>query len=447
MGHLVTGWWRRGGLWDTVLSRVLRHTGVLFGANVLASIIGLATLALASRGLGMEGLGILVTIVAFVAVIDQFVNFQAWQAVVRFGAEALEKKRDDDFCILVRVGFFVEIVAAIVGTAVALLILVPVARKASWSDSITLLAGGYSLSLLVRVTGTPTAVLRLFNRFDLTAVQTVLAALIKLIGVAIGFARGAGVGAYVLIWAISDVIGRILLIAFALGELKRRGFGAGLRGGMRGVLGRFPDIWGVVWTANASDAIRVVTRDLDLFLVGLLLGPSSTAVYKIAKQVADIPGRFANPLLQVLYPYLARLWSRGDAGAFSVAGKTVAVCMGTIGVVLLLVSVAAGERLLVLAFGPEFGGAYTALCILMLAYCIFYFGIHLRPAALALGMHREVLRTSVFATVLFCIAYFPLIKLFQVNGAAMAHVIFFAAWCGFLGHKLRSKGLRGVEAL
>jgi O-antigen/teichoic acid export membrane protein len=428
------------GMYDGLLLQLFRHTGILFGANILAAVLGLATLALATRGLGAEHLGVLVMIVAYVAVIDQFVNLQAWQAVIRFGAEALEKNETEDFRILVRAGFYLEVVSAIAGTLIAILLVLPVSKYADWNSDITLWVIAYSLSILFRITGTPTAVLRLFDRFSLVAVQTVLAAFTKLLGVAIGFAFDAGLAVYIIIWAGSDILGRVLLILFSFVELRKRGYAQILGGSVRGVSRRFPDIWGVVWTVNLSDAMRVVTRDLDTLVVGVFLGPSSTAMYKVAKQVADIPGKFANPLLQILYPYLARLWSRGEKKAFNATGRAVAIAMGCVGALFLALSLLVGEGLLTVGFGSDFGGASTTLSVLMFAYCIFYFGIHLRPKAMALGLHREILNVSMLATALFCVAYFPLVAILDVNGAAAAHVVFYAAWYISLQGVIRKRG-------
>jgi O-antigen/teichoic acid export membrane protein len=414
--------------YDALLHQMLRHTGVLFAANVLSAVLGVGALALAARGLGADGLGILVMIVTYVTVIDQFVNFQAWQAVIKFGADALEKKLHGDFGLLVRAGFYLEVVTALVGTILAVLVLVVVSQFAHWGGEITILAIGYSLSILFRVTGTPTAVLRLFDRFGLVAAQVVIAAAIKLVGVSVGFVFDASLVAYVCIWALSDILGRLLLIAFSMIELGNRGFRGILKGGIKGVSQRFPDIWSVVWTVNLSDTVRVATRELDTLLIGLMLGPASTALYKIAKQVSDIPGKFANPLQQVLYPYLARLWSRGEVVAFNRYGTVVSLAMASAGVLFLILFAVAGERILILLFGGEFAAASDTLIIMLIAYCVFYLGIHLRPKALILGLHRAILVIYVVATVLFYAGYFSLISAYGISGAATAHVVYFVTW-------------------
>ena len=415
-------------MYDALLQQMLRHTGVLFAANILAAVLGVASLALAARGLGADNLGILVMIVTYVTVIDQFVNFQAWQAVIKFGADTLEKKSHDDFRLLVRAGFYLEAVTAIVGTVLAVLVLVVIAQFVEWGGEITILAIGYSFSILFRVTGTPTAVLRLFDSFGLVAAQVVIAAAIKLVGVSTGFVLGASLPAYVCIWALSDILGRLLLVAFSMTELRNRGFQGVLKGGVKGISQRFPTIWSVVWTVNLSDTVRVTTRELDTLLVGLTLGPASTALYKVAKQISDIPGKFANPLQQVLYPYLARLWSRGEVNAFKRYGVVVSLGMASLGALFLVVFAFTGERILILVFGAEFAAASNALTIMLIAYCVFYLGIHLRPKALILGLHREILKVYVVATILFYAGYFPLISAYGIGGAATAHVAYFVAW-------------------
>src|SRR3546814_2966375 len=81
----------------------------------------------------------------------------------------------------------------------------------------------YSVVILFHVSGMPTAVLRLFDRFKLFAWLQFVASLFKLVGVTVAFLSGAGLWAFLVVWALTDVLGKLLLLAVAWRELGRRG--------------------------------------------------------------------------------------------------------------------------------------------------------------------------------------------------------------------------------
>ena len=72
----------------------------------------------------------------------------------------------------------------------------------------------------------------------------------------------------------------------------------------------------LVATLNAGNVARKSTRELDILLVGGVLGPAAASLYHIAKKLGEVLVLAGTPIQQAVYPELARLWVRAEIDAF-----------------------------------------------------------------------------------------------------------------------------------
>src|SRR3546814_3454387 len=77
-----------------------------------------------------------------------------------------------------------------------------------WPEELVSPGALYGLSVLFMVTATPTGLLRLYDRFDLLAVQTNVGALARLAGAAAVFLAGGGITDFLLVWFAASVVAR-----------------------------------------------------------------------------------------------------------------------------------------------------------------------------------------------------------------------------------------------
>lgn len=104
-----------------VFNRLLKNAGKLLSGEVAASGISLITMAFAARALGPEQFGILALIQAYVVIVDKTINFQSWQALIKYGSDALTDRDDNSLKGLIKFGFFLDISTSILGAIVAVL--------------------------------------------------------------------------------------------------------------------------------------------------------------------------------------------------------------------------------------------------------------------------------------------------------------------------------------
>ncbi len=153
-------------LGDSGFGRLMRAAGVLLSSQLVSSMFALLALALTARSLGPTQFGVLVLVQTYVAVVDQLFSFQSWQALIRDGAEFLERGRLGRFSHLVRFTWTLDIAAAIAGGLTAAALASFAGEWLGWDGTILTIAIVYSVVIAFNLTGTPIGILRLFDRFD-----------------------------------------------------------------------------------------------------------------------------------------------------------------------------------------------------------------------------------------------------------------------------------------
>src|SRR3546814_20878139 len=123
---------------------------------------------------------------------DRLVSLQSWHALIKHGADAIAAQLTDELKRLLMLGLRVDMVAAFVGTMIAVAAAHIVARWFGWTDETILMATVYSVVILLHVSGMPTAVLRLFDRFQLFHWPQFVASPFTLVGVTVAFLSRAG---------------------------------------------------------------------------------------------------------------------------------------------------------------------------------------------------------------------------------------------------------------
>ncbi len=412
-----------------VTARLFRNTGILLGGNAASSVLGLGSVALTTRGLGAELFGILALIRAYTLVVDRLLNFQSWQAMIRYGAEALEHNRREDFKRLITFGVLLDAGTAVLGAAIAAAAVHWVGHRQGWDARTVQFAVLYSLTIGFNLSGTPKAILRLFNRFTLLAAQQGLAAAFKLVGVTIAWVSGSGLGTFVAVWMLTDILGYLLLVGMGWRELAQQGFhGVLTRTSPRGIGRQCPGIWGFVWTTKLNGSIRMALKELDTLVVGGLFGAAAAGLYHVAKQCAKIVDQISDPLDDALYPELARLWVSGEVrmmrrlmirGGLLAGGVAVAIWCGVL---------IAGGPFLQTVFGQEFIGAQNVLLWYLLGVVVATLTFPLQSAMLAMGRPQLLFRMNLAAAALYFGSLMALTRLVGLAGAGMAHVVQQLVW-------------------
>jgi O-antigen/teichoic acid export membrane protein len=265
-------------------------------------------------------------------------------------------------------------------------------------------------------------VLRLLERFKAFSVQKTIAALVKLVGVVIALAAGAGLWGFFVVWLVTDIVGRLMLLAFGLQTIRRNGLSGFLRERSEGwaPVARF-----AVWT-NLVTTVALPVKHFDMLLVGALVSVESVGVYRIIKRIATLMTMVSDSVYQVIYPRLAALLATEDIQAALVLARRT-------GAMLLLFTASAavlvalfGRVFMEFVFGEEFADmlSLNTYMFLRAVSCGF---VVVHPLFLALGFVKREVGIIIVSNLLYLAAAFVLGSQLGLIGIVLAYGVQFVS--------------------
>lgn len=426
--------WRPPGLEMIALGldRVLHGGGRLLAGNAGASLITLATYALIARGLGPTDFGRFILILAVVAVLMNLTSFKTWQAFIHFGTQALQEGNAERLCRLVKFGYVVDIASALVGIAIGLVVMSLMAPWFELDAGVVATARLYCLAILVNVTGVPTGILRLFNRFGVIAAQQIGIAALRLAAIA-----GASVltenGALDLhqvltIWLLGELAATVFLLLAGARELRQQGLSGIRYTRLAGLCAENPALLPYVVTTNLHETVRLLTRDGDVVIFGILAGPAPAGLFRLMKQLSGILLRFVDPFSQALYPELARLVANRQGKDMTKLSWHFAIIVAGVSVCLMALFLTIGNSIVFNLYGAEYQSIYLPLLLHLVGTMIAAIAAPMHPMMLALGQPGRSLLALFVGTVVYVGGLFFLVEPYGLLGAAAAYLAFYTVW-------------------
>ena len=409
-------------------SRLIANAARLFSSTTIASLIGIVSFVLTARTLGPTEFGMLVLVFTFASAVIRLCGFQSWQAIIKFASEHREAGAADRVAAIFRFGFLLDFGACLIGAAVAYTGSAAAAELFAWDPKVEAAARLYAIAVLFSLTGTPTAALRLYNRFDLIAWQQVLAAVLKLALVVLVMIYAPTFEGFVYAWIVSHILTHLLLIGLSLGTLyANNSFDPAIRRGARMKDVVSGAVWRFVLITNVDGMVRTV-RELDAQIVALIVDEAAAGLLRIARQIATFVGRFVDAFFVAIYPDLARIASEKRWPVFTRFVRRSAVQVGVFASVFLLAFIAIGEPALRYLFGAEYADAYEATCIFIGAMVVWGFTQPFSPGLMALGAVGRMLLNHVVAAGCYVALLLVLIPQMSYVGAAWAMVGLYCVW-------------------
>lgn len=408
---------------DRPLRRVFENAGWLSGGQVLAGLLGLAAISVTARTLGSELFGVLALIHAYALLVGNLTGFKAWRAVIRYGAMCIQEGRRDDLLGLISGVLLLDFAGASIGVLLAIVAAPWLAPWLGWPDEAVKVGQWYSLIIFFMNTGTPTGILRLFDRFDLSAAQRLVYPSVCLVGALLAYAMEADYKAFAAIWFTASLIDGATIWALGWRELARKGYGVRLRFRLRGLAGPHRGLWRLIWATHLDSSLGAVSGRISTLIIGALLGPAGAGLYQVAARFASALERPVEMLRRSIYPEFARLHAAGDVRGLRRLGFRAALIMGCAAAPILLGIAAFGEPLLHLTVGDAFVGAYDVLVLLIATLAISTFGFPASSLLIAQGRSAALLGVNLVTTAIYAGLLVVLLGPIGLAGAGIAAAV------------------------
>ena len=403
--------------------RIAANTGLMFIGKGGGAVFNLLVMVLATRALPPAELGALFILHAFMLLAAELGTFKSWQALIRFGVPHLASGDTPALHRLLRFTLGLDIVTALFGSVVAAGFLWVGHGLLQLESAYLPIALAYCLLIALRLRSSSLGVLRLLDRFDLLAMQSLVMPASRLIGVLIVMQTGASFASFALVWAVSALVDYVSLWGLALWQLKARGLREGLFSKWPTLKAPETGLWSFCWLANIDASIAVAKQELPVLLAGGVLGPAFAAVFKIAHQIASVLVRGTQQLDEVIYPELAKMVEAGQTH------KIWPLILRTGGIMVTIALVVGG---LVAAFGPDvlsylmrkdYGPSAPLALFLLLAAAISAAYAPLLPTLYAAGRPGRALVARASGVSVLLVLFVVLARMMGTDGPGWAFVI------------------------
>jgi O-antigen/teichoic acid export membrane protein len=294
-----------------------------------------------------------------------------------------------------------------------------------WPAHEQLLAALFAVALLLSTSGTPSGILRLFDRFDLVATTESVIPIIRLVGALAAWAAGGGVLTFLIIWGASG-LGQSLAQWWAAIAIHPTGFSFGWTA-LRRALRENRRLLRFMVLTNLSGSLSLFWMQLGTLSVGGVTGPAEAGGFRIANRLSKGIAKPVEIVTRALYPELARLVAEDNhviVGRILIRGTAIAGLLGT----LLVVAISfGGTSLISLIVGKDYAFAHVFLTLLAISAAFDIAAFALEPLHVAYGNAGRLFRIRLVGAVIYVAMLFLLLPRIGSNGAAIASIAASAA--------------------
>lgn len=389
----------------------------IFSGDAVGSLLSIISISFVTKGIGLEKYGFIVLIQGIASLTDGIFNFQSWQGFIKFFPTVKENR--EKTMELIKFSYFLDVITAVIAFLILNLLGKFIKNIYNFSSYEMVLLMLFSLYIIFNIQGTPTGILRSFDRFDLLRNQRIITAIYNFIMLAVGFFFKFDLGWFVFVYLSSNIVNGILINIFALRILKKRGLLEFFK-----VKLRFDkEFFKFTCLTNINSSLDIPIQYFDNLLIGKMLSLEQLGIYKICKTVAIVLDKIGTPIYQTLYPYFCETAASHKTKEmfkkfFTVSGMLGGVCF------LMIAGLNIVGFYIFAQFFSELVWKYKFeinLYVLMKSLGTIFIAVH--PLFLALGYIKIETRIIFVANLIYISALFPLIKYWGLVGVILAYGI------------------------
>lgn len=395
-----------------------RNLGWLLASRGLLAVLSLFYLGIITRALGVTGFGRFALIVGAAQALATLVAFQSWQVVVQYGVGAYARRDGAALGRLYRGSATLDLVSAIVGALLAVLIL------EIWSDDLgirptlkraTLI---FAVVQVLTIRSTPLGILRLTDRFKTAALADSMTAITRFVGAVLVALIHPTVQGFLAAWGAAEILtaGTYWWLAAQKGDLKlmRKA------GGLRQLLREHPGMLRFAMWTNASSTLNLSSKQVPLLLVGAVVGPAAAGVYRLAAQLAQALAKLSQLLARAAFPEVVRAVRDAPRHAIARMLSRLFLASGVAAAVILLLVALLGRPILNLVGGRDFSHAWPILLWLAAAGCLDLATVGVDTVLTALQRTGRIFAVRATGAAVLVAAAIALMPIYGATGVAMA---------------------------
>ena len=431
---------------DTALRKVFKNAFSLMVGNTGQSIFGMLSIFIAARALQVERFGELILVSYWSLIVLQLFNFQTSHALVKEGSVSIGNSDLPALWGVIKLGVLLDVSTAIIASVIFGIGISITSHLISLDSTIITLLYLYILTMITSIVGAPTAIFRLFDKYNVYAIHASFSGFLKLAFTVMAWLLGGDLLYFGISWIAAQILSNLLLCGLAIREIRFQLITNPLLKPalkIREVLHIFPHIRSRLISTNLSGTLRMI-RDLDVLIVGWLLGASAAGLFKIAKQVGTAFMRVIDPVFQAIYPNMAATEeSEGRPAVVKMLTRS-SLIVGFCGLAAFSMFVAVGEYIITYSLGIEFSSLYSAAVFCVGGTAIWGFSHSYGAALLVWNRHRSLLALNAISSAIYLVSVVIFSAIWGVTGAGAATLLYFVLW-GVVAFVIVRKEISNIE--
>jgi len=402
----------------SVGKRIAANTGLMMGSKASGVILGLGSILIATKSLSAAELGIILFLHAYMLFFSEVTAFQSWQSIIRFGTDDLKDNDAPRLGKLMQFGVKIDALSAVFGFVISVAVFSFIvwltqtfpdvftrAENFNISD-LRNLAALYCILILFRQRGVSIGVFRLFDKFHILAIHSLIMPFTRFAGVLIAVWSGAGFTGFLWAWFLGSLTAYIFLPIMASIELKKRHLLRVVFRAKSSLRRPRKDLWPFMIKSNIDSTLAASTVQLPALLVMAVFGSAWVAVYRIAEEAAKLLSEGFKLLDQVIYPELAKMVSLGQADKIWRLVTRTAVMLLGFGLVIAVLVQIGGPDLLGRIFSADYEQAAPLTSLLVLAAALMGIAAPLYPVLYAANRPERAIYARGTGVMVYIAAFF-----------------------------------------
>ena len=355
-------------------NNIVKNAFIMFSGQTIASVIGFLNTFLVLKAIGLEGNGIIAIAANYAGMFNGLFNFQSYNAMIKFGADALEKNDMPQFKKYLKQAVLQDVLTAILAFVVGYICIDYVSDFFNWDSQMVSYIKLYLLIIPFNISGSINALIRLNNDFVVGAKIGIQMTLVKTMLLLIGIVAKCNFTYYIILEIIMSIISSSLYIKSAIKYLKLNN----CTDFLKVKIGFDKEFTMFNIYNNIVSTLDMPTGQITTLIINKLLGVSEVGVYNVIAKFGTLVTQVTGPLTQSLFPELSKIVAKDDEkGAFILVKKIFLYTMGG-GVSVALFTIISYKLWLGLFIPSTFeNGALMSIYVMYITITSAVAGIHL----------------------------------------------------------------------
>jgi len=406
---------------DPPLRRLLRNSGWLFASDATVLAADLLGTVLVARVLGASDYGRLSLVLTVLGIVSLLVDVRAWEATTRYLSEFTARNQMSVALATLKLVVLVEAAVAVAGFGLAWAVSGPVAIWLGDASLQALIVLGALTLVASAFHRTARAVLRVFDRFRVLGLCATLEALGRLALIVGMVGMGARVRGVILAHVVADLGAAVILLAAAGREVRVRLWTARATAHLAVMRPYWREMLRFVGHSSLRATLKLVSRRLDVLLLGRYRSPAEVGLYQAALRLAQVLEDLTDPFYFAAFPQFARAWVEARHEYLGLLRRMV-VGLAILATASVLLGVLGAPLLVGAALGPAYAPAVGPFRLLLIATGVAAGTLWATPAALASGQPAVATKAAISGVACLVLLLAGLVPVWGPTGAAWARV-------------------------